>query len=183
MSDLLTLLAQQSDKQAFSKEVLFWLGAIVVAAVVLGFIALWLRKALTREVEPGPSLGFTLADLREMHEQGELSDEEFEAAKGKMLAKSRADLENHDDTPRSFSAKSLTATGGTLKFPDRIICPLCQTKGSVNRKQVLRNQGVSGTKLAVAFITGGLSLFIIGLSRYEHETEFTCTNCGSSWFM
>lgn len=78
--------------QAFSNDIFLWLGVIVAAAVVLGVIALILRRVLMGDHAP-PPIGFTLADLRELHEKGELSDEEFAQAKGRMLAQSRAMLD------------------------------------------------------------------------------------------
>lgn len=78
--------------QAFSNDIFLWLGVIVAAAVVLGVIALILRRVLMGDHAP-PPIGFTLADLRQLHENGELSDEEFAQAKGRMLAQSRAMLD------------------------------------------------------------------------------------------
>jgi hypothetical protein len=34
----------------------------------------------------GPTIGFSLADLRELHRTGKISDQEFERARGKMAA-------------------------------------------------------------------------------------------------
>ena len=87
MMEIPDILAQQR----FSNEVFLWLGVIVAAGVFLGLIAAWLRRRLVAEPPP-MKLGFTLADLREMHAQGQIDDEEFESAKKKMLARSRQDL-------------------------------------------------------------------------------------------
>lgn len=86
------LLAAQQD---FSKDIFLWLGVIVGSAVVLGIIAMILRKLLLGDPGP-PPVGFTLADLRRLHEQGELDDEEFAQAKGRMLAQGRAMLHEPD---------------------------------------------------------------------------------------
>lgn len=51
------------------------LGIIIVLAVVVFII----RKLLFRE--PETSENFTLADLRRLHREGQLSDEEYETAK------------------------------------------------------------------------------------------------------
>ena len=87
------LLAQTSEAW---RDVFFWLGLIVAAAVVLGIGALVLRKLLIRQDEASP-IGFTLADLRQMYEDGELSPEEFDQAKGRMLAQNRAMLDDADE--------------------------------------------------------------------------------------
>ncbi len=86
--------------QEFSKDIFLWLGVIVLAAIVLGVIALVLRRVLMGE-QAAPQIGFTLADLRRLHEDGELSDEEFAQAKGRMLAQGRAMLDDAEgeDSP------------------------------------------------------------------------------------
>lgn len=77
-----------NGKHAMS-EIYLWLGVIVVLAFALGIIALWLRKKLlTRDDQP--VMGFSLKDLRAMHAQGHLSDEELAAAEEKALARSRS---------------------------------------------------------------------------------------------
>lgn len=62
-----------------------------------------------------------------------------------------------------------------------MICPHCNTKGSVTTKQVKKKVGVSGGKAAGAVLTCGLSLFVVGLSRKQQVTEASCSNCGMSW--
>lgn len=62
-----------------------------------------------------------------------------------------------------------------------LICPHCQTKGSVTTKQVRIKGSVSGAKATGALLTGGLSLLATGLSRKQNVTEASCSNCGSIW--
>lgn len=78
-----------NTKKAAS-EIYFWLGVIVALAFVLGLIALWLRRKLMAAEDDQPPLGFTLKDLRAMHERGQLSDEELAAAEERALARSRS---------------------------------------------------------------------------------------------
>jgi hypothetical protein len=63
-----------------------------------------------------------------------------------------------------------------------MICPHCQTKGSVTTRQVKKKVGVSGGKATAGILTCGLSLFAVGLSRKAQITEATCSNCSSIWF-
>jgi hypothetical protein len=63
----------------------------------------------------------------------------------------------------------------------RIVCPHCQEKGYVTTSQVIIPSGVSGGKLTAAFLTLGLSLLLVGLSREEMMTQARCANCGSNW--
>lgn len=91
------LLGQVGGGPAMSK-VLVWCGVLLAAAVVLGVVAMWLRRRLLREDESeGISMGFTLKDLRRMHEEGQLTDEEFDFARRKMVAKTRAELLPQDE--------------------------------------------------------------------------------------
>lgn len=62
-----------------------------------------------------------------------------------------------------------------------LVCPHCQTRGSVNTKTVKRKKGISGAKATGLLLTAGLSLFVTGLSRKEWETEAHCHACGATW--
>ena len=63
----------------------------------------------------------------------------------------------------------------------QMICPHCQTKGNVSTEQTKMKQGVSGGKATSALLTGGVSLFAVGLSRKQKVTKATCGKCGSQW--
>jgi hypothetical protein len=68
------------------RGILWWaVGIIILMIVIAAPVILWMRRRLAPgEESRGP--GFTLADLREMHKKGQMSDEEFERAKSKLLA-------------------------------------------------------------------------------------------------
>jgi hypothetical protein len=75
------LLGQSSDASA---SVYVWAIVLIgVVAVLFGAIA-WARKRLSPN-EEFHGEGFTLSDLRRMHKEGKLSDDEFERAKAKMV--------------------------------------------------------------------------------------------------
>lgn len=63
----------------------------------------------------------------------------------------------------------------------QMICPHCQTRGNVVTERKKMKQGVSGGKATGAILTGGLSLFAVGLSRKQKMTQATCQNCGNEW--
>lgn len=63
-----------------------------------------------------------------------------------------------------------------------MVCPHCQTKGSIRTKAVKQKKGVSGGKATAAVLTGGVSLLATGLSRKEQATQAFCGNCGNTWF-
>lgn len=62
-----------------------------------------------------------------------------------------------------------------------LVCPHCQTKGSVTTKEVKRKAGVSGGKAAGAVLTAGISVLATGLSRKQKVTELHCGKCGMTW--
>ena len=62
-----------------------------------------------------------------------------------------------------------------------MICPHCQSRGSVRTKQVTNKKGVSGTKAAGAVLTLGWSLLATGLSRKEQATRAHCDACQNEW--
>ena len=82
--------------------VFFWC-VVLLAAAAMGIAFAVIRKLLLKEEEPAVSAGFSLSDLREMHAQGQLSDEEFDHAKRRMLANTRAQMQldepADDETP------------------------------------------------------------------------------------
>lgn len=63
----------------------------------------------------------------------------------------------------------------------QMVCPHCQTKGTVATKQVKVKQGISGGKATGAVLTAGFSILATGLSRKQTVTEAHCRNCGMTW--
>jgi hypothetical protein len=88
--------------------------------------------------------------------------------------KHREEIERRDEFLRDYQRKRSEQDA-------QKICPHCQTKGTVTTRHVQVKKGVSGGKLTAAFLTLGLSLFAVGLSRRESPTEARCSKCGSVW--
>jgi hypothetical protein len=63
----------------------------------------------------------------------------------------------------------------------QVICPHCQTRGTVRTIPIKKKTGISGGKATAAFLTGGVSLLATGLSRKEAFTQAHCGNCNSVW--
>lgn len=82
------------------QQALFWL-AILLAVVILGGAAILLirNKFLSKDEDEQPA-GFTLSDLRELRDSGEMSNEEYEAARAKMIAKVKQSLEADTEKKR-----------------------------------------------------------------------------------
>ncbi|MCC5830562.1 MAG: SHOCT domain-containing protein [Phycisphaeraceae bacterium] len=84
------LIAQTGSVADATREVLFFLGVIVALGLVVGLAGFVIYRRLKRSVdEPqtGLDAGFTLADLRRLHDEGRLSSEEFERARERLLAR------------------------------------------------------------------------------------------------
>lgn len=64
---------------------------------------------------------------------------------------------------------------------EHMVCPHCQTRGSVRCKKSHVAQGISGGKATAALVTGGVSVLATGLSRVEERTQAKCDICNSRW--
>ena len=62
-----------------------------------------------------------------------------------------------------------------------MICPHCQTKGSIRTKPTKLKKGISGGKATAAILTGGVSMLATGLSRKVSGTQAHCENCNATW--
>ena len=83
------------------------LGVIIVAMVIV----MWVKKRL-RESDQPVSAGFTLSDLRQLHKSGQMSDEEFERAKAKVVEAARRATERE--------AARQAGSVPEVKNPDRL---------------------------------------------------------------
>src|SRR5918993_471246 len=71
---------------------------VVIVLVVIGFMTIaWLCKWMKEDDIPSGGIGFGLSELRQMHARGELTDEEYERARGKMTASAKAVTANMPD--------------------------------------------------------------------------------------
>jgi hypothetical protein len=63
----------------------------LVAVVVVGLVVVSQvkRRLAADDRDKGQPGGFTLSDLRDMHKSGQMSDEEFERAKGMIIDAAR----------------------------------------------------------------------------------------------
>ncbi len=78
-------------------DLFIWGGVLIVLFVALWLACIWLRKWYFGTSEDGFPLGlWTLADLRRMREQGEITEDEYETLHGKALAVHKHDSESTD---------------------------------------------------------------------------------------
>lgn len=88
--------AMAQDPVAMRKhtgDIYFWLIVLLVAVGLIVVTALLVRRLILRGDQPdhGP---FLLSDIRRLHEQGEISDEEFIRVKQRLIARSQQTSEN-----------------------------------------------------------------------------------------
>jgi hypothetical protein len=89
---MVDVLADAADRERW--VALFVRYVVLIAAVLIGFVLVTLvKRRFKKPDEVGTN--FTLADLRAMHRSGQLSKEEFERAKQRVLGHVKK-----DDRPR-----------------------------------------------------------------------------------
>jgi len=69
---------------------------VLVGVVFAGFIVISVVRKWMRGDVGQPDQGFTLSDLRRLHREGKLSDEELERAESQMIRKVRAIADNSE---------------------------------------------------------------------------------------
>jgi hypothetical protein len=93
------LLVQAQSGQNFDyRKLAVPLGILIGVLLVAMVIVTWVKKRLKEPDEPA-SAGFTLSDLRQLHKSGQMSDEEFERAKAKVVEAARRATERQVARP------------------------------------------------------------------------------------
>ncbi len=80
---LATALILAQPEQDYSRIFIWSLALLGVLA--LGLVVVSKVKRRLQEPDQPVSMGFTLSDLRQLHKSGQMSDEEFERAKAKVV--------------------------------------------------------------------------------------------------
>jgi hypothetical protein len=96
----LAQLPQTSSARIYSEnDVLTW-GGILIGVVLIGsvFIMLLRRRLRDSSTPTGDDAGFSLSDLRAMRDRGEITPEEFEQTRAKVIAKVK---KKADEPPKS----------------------------------------------------------------------------------
>ncbi|MBM4009634.1 MAG: hypothetical protein FJ285_08595 [Planctomycetes bacterium] len=84
---MLAALIQESAPQAVPEDVFPTLLSVLAAVIVGGIIIYLVRNWARRSDDSMP--GFTLGDLRELRENGEITEAEFKAARNAMISQVR----------------------------------------------------------------------------------------------
>lgn len=84
---------------------------VLIVVVVLGLmIVSWMKRRMQAADEPVPA-GFTLSDLRRLHKDGQITDEEFERAKARTIERYKA-----KDKAKAENVKGAADLGGLKGF-------------------------------------------------------------------
>ena len=84
----LHVIAQQRGESVLP---VFGWSLVLICLLLGGFFAISkLRQWLKEDDTPTAGIGFTLSDLRQLHKQGQMTDEEFERAKAKIIGGAKA---------------------------------------------------------------------------------------------
>lgn len=121
---MLLLIAQTTPAtKADALGILLSLIVIVGVAVIVAVIGFIFWRRFTREEDPAltRNTAFTLADLRQLHRDGQLSDAEFERARAAIIAQTRAALapSDADDSPENGAMEDDASHGEADKPDDR----------------------------------------------------------------
>lgn len=91
---LLLLLAQIAPAPPQDRGKLLVALFILLALVFVGgFGILLLRRKLYSSRDEPPEVGFSLSDLRKMRDRGEITPEEYEITRNKVIAKVKSSME------------------------------------------------------------------------------------------
>ena len=84
-----------------------WLGLLVLLVLIGGAVAILIRRRMA--IDERPTIGFTLGDLRAMRDRGEISEEEFEQARDRMVTAVRG--ESAARIPQTVRPRETRAVG------------------------------------------------------------------------
>lgn len=105
---LSTLLAETKDPSI--KDVVL-VGGLLLGVVIIGFIAIYFARRYTQRDRPASGEAFTLHDLRVLHADGRITDDEFEKARGAMIGRVTAEHSAEELSGRSTGDARLAAGG------------------------------------------------------------------------
>ncbi len=86
----MTVTAAQSAGVGNAMQIAVWAVALMLIAIVGFWAVLWIRKRILSDAETSRE-GLTLGALRTMHNRGELTDDEFEAARAAIVSQAGLD--------------------------------------------------------------------------------------------
>jgi hypothetical protein len=113
---MLTLSAAEPGR--LFQDTVPWLLAIIGLAVVGGMVIMIVRRMLRSNAD-GEAPGFTLQSLRDLRDQGEITEEEFERAREVMIGRLNRDSEKTPPSPASRRSRAHDERDGLTAAGDR----------------------------------------------------------------
>jgi len=165
---------------------------LILFALFVGFIVWTLsndkkihREKHQRSVKLTETIELRKAALAQARERLDTIRKQIEEAD--LLGQSTAGLRVEERSSEELIAsleKLITMyidSSRPVRKSNALICPHCQIQGYVTTSPIKVKAGVSGGKATAAVLTGGLSLFAVGLSRKQAVTSAYCSHCVSTW--
>lgn len=90
------LLLATAPRSGNISEVWMW-SAILMGVLLVGMVAIVIARRYLYSESGSTDAGFSLESLRRLHRAGEMTDQEFEAAKNAMIGKLRGEQEPAGD--------------------------------------------------------------------------------------
>ena len=98
-------MTQPLAQTSYAGSIVLWSLVLVVLLIVGLVVVMYIRRQITEADEPSKP-GFTLSDLRQLHKRGQMTDEEFEKAKAKIIGAARATMDKGDVPPAAGGGPS-----------------------------------------------------------------------------
>jgi hypothetical protein len=105
------LLAASTETYA---RLYIWLTVLLVAVIVLGVAVWYARRWALSKPSSGTGQGWTLAELRELRQAGEVSEEEYEKLRTQIIGAVRRRV-SESQTPGHNEDPSTAPTDGDLR--------------------------------------------------------------------
>lgn len=102
--------------QASETASILVLSGLILVLCVVGFVLIaWARKRLKSDDSGLGPTGFTLADLRRLHKQGQITDQEYERARAQLVSAAQRSINQEEQA----AGGSPSAVSPQIKFrPD-----------------------------------------------------------------
>ncbi len=104
------LIVAQSGSTA-AGDVVLWVGTLILAVIIGAAMAMFFRSRILSSKDDASTDKGVFDSLRRMHERGEISDEEFNAARDSVIKRLRTKPSSENpDAPRSGESKVVEPT-------------------------------------------------------------------------
>jgi hypothetical protein len=82
-----SLLHNLADDETGAGDIIFVCIFLLIVVLAAAYAVIWLRRRLwSQEDAEAPSTGFSLGDLKQLHRQGKITEQEFQTARAKVVA-------------------------------------------------------------------------------------------------